>query len=387
MKKRLICFAFIAATATFASFFGGAFSYALFFASISVPVTCFIYLIFVFVSLTIYQEIDSKIVVKGEKIGYKYILSNESTVYFTSIKTQFISDYSKVEFPDNTREFSLAPGQRKETKTSLVCLYRGEYKVGVKAVTISDYLGLFSLTRKYPSTLNLRVYPRVVKLNSLAALNFGDDVKSLPFTLKPGQEQDADLRSFALGDSVKSINWKISARRGELFARRRVEPPKEKIAVFIDTSPIAGDKKIPLEDRILETALAISNYYCERKIEVEIIYSTAVFNRVRIDNRASFNVFYDACLTLPFSRLDAHEFLENLTLENITMLVVITTDASGFLSALSGISRLTRTCVILTKNCEGRKLSEARQSLGKTALIHLPEDAEISSILENGAGS
>ena len=382
-KNRFISLSFIIAAAVFASFFGGAFSYALFYASIAVPAACFSYVLFVYARLKVYQVIDSKTVVKGEKIGYKYILSNESRVYFTNIKAEFISDYSKVDLTDfQDEQRALAPGEKSENSTGLVCLYRGEYKVGVKSVTIGDYLGLFSLTRDYPSAMNVRVYPRVVKLQSLAALNFDGDVKSLPFTVRPGQEQDADLRSFEFGDSVRAVNWKVTAKRGELYTRRRIEPPKEKIVIFVDTAVIRDEKKkIPLEDRILESSLAIADFYRGRKIETEIVYPTAVLNRISINDDTDFQSFYDICLSLKFMRADTNEFLENLPLYGATALVLVTADAGRFIKALSAVSSRIKSCAVLTGNLEQRELSEIRQALGKTTLVHIPEDGDIEKLL------
>lgn len=377
-KNRLISLGFIIAAVVFASFFGGKFSYALLYASFAVPVTCLIYLLFVFTRLKVYQAIDSKIVVKGEKIGFKYILSNESSVYFTHIKPEFLSDYSKVDVKYCGDEISLAPGQKTENLTELTCLYRGEYMVGLKSIVITDYLRLFKIRRGYPSTLNIRVYPRIVKLNSLNALSFGDDIKSPPYTLKAGGEQDADLRAFAFGDNVKAVNWKVSAKHGELFTRRRTEPPKEKIALFIDTSPITHGDKIPAEDRILEVALAVSDFYLGKNIENEIIYPTGTLNRIYVNKREDFMRFYDACLTLPFKNDEAHNYLENITTDAST-LVLITAKPERFAKALSSFSM--QTCVILTADMESESLAETHRSLGKASLLHIPEDRSINDAL------
>ncbi|MDR2559682.1 MAG: DUF58 domain-containing protein [Oscillospiraceae bacterium] len=383
-RNRLICLAFIAAAAVFASFFGGAFSYALFYASLAVPLTCFVYLLFVFIRLKIYQAIDSKIVVKGAQIGYKYILSNETTIHFTNIEIEFLDDYSRVEMPETQGGISLAPFCRIEEETNLICLYRGEYEVGISAVIVRDYLGLFALRREYPASMNLRVYPRIVKLNSLGALCFGDDVKSLPFSLKQGQEQDTDLRAFTLGDSVKAVNWKVSAKHGELYTRRRTEPPKEKIVIIIDTSPVEGEKKIPAEDKILEAALAIADFELMRGIETEIIFYADVLSRFLINSREDFSRFYDACLSLSFSGYNTAKYSADAAVENAAVLVLITADCREFIPALSRVSAFMNTCVILIGNRENTELSALRESLGKTALVHIPDDTEAGGVLERG---
>ena len=380
-RNRLISLAFIIAAAVFASFFGGSFSYALFYAAIAVPLTCLIYIICVYLQLKIYQAIDSKIVVKGDKVGYRYILANESLFHFAVLRTEFLTDYSQVDTPHTDESLSLAPSCRAERETQLTCLYRGEYVVGVKSVMISDYLGLFRLRRRYPSVMNLRVYPRVVNLASLAALRFGDDVKSLPYT-QGGQEADNQPHNFMFGDNVRSVNWKVSARSGmqELYVRRRTEPPKERIAIYLDTTFIDSDERIKTEDKILETALAIAAFYADRSIETEIIYFSDKLNRINIHNREDFTGFYNSCLHLHFT--GEEPVLENITGINATVLIVISSQVRRFAEPLNRFSELMSTCLILTGNREHDELSVIRESLGKTKLIHIPEDAGVGTVLD-----
>jgi hypothetical protein len=383
-KNKLISLGFITVTAVFASFFGGSFSYALFYASLAVPFTCYIYLLFVFIRLKIYQSIDSKVVVKGDKIGYKYTLSNETIIHFANVKTEFISDYSRVDSEGLMREISLAPNQKSENITELTCLYRGEYRVGVKSVVMRDYLGIFKIRRQYPSTMNIRVYPRVVKLTSLAALNFGGDVKSLPFTYRQGQEIDTQTRPFTFGDSIQSINWKISAKSGlnELHVRNRVESPKEKIVLYIDTSPIKGSKKIQNEDKILEITLAIADFYLNKKIETEIIYYSDELNRVSINSRENFAQFYDSCLNLTFmSDMSdiSKNYFDRITADS-SIMILITADIK-FINTAHIYNY-----IIITGNHKSSELSAIRENLGKTVLIHIPEDSDINKILDMNYG-
>ena len=375
----------IIASAIFVDFFGGSFSYALFYACLCVPLTSFAYVLYVYTQLKVYQTIEAKITTKGNQIKYYYVLANEAFMFFKSIDLVFMSDYSKVDAKKPKGKISLIPGEKLECESSLTCLYRGEYEVGIESVLIQDCFGLFSMKIKRPSTINARVYPRIIKLSSLAALQFNEDAKVSPFSLSAKHEiPDTELKGYANGDSPKTINWKVSAKYGELFVRRYTELPKERILLFLDTSPVSMDHMI-LEDALLETTIAIANYYQQEKIESEIVYYTDKAHHFHIKNNEDFHYFYEESAFLQFnSTFDIGEYIqENLPRFNaFSMLIIITTDINQKTRQAISYAQNIHTCAILIGDIEDEELQNIRIQLGKMKCINIPKNKNISTILE-----
>lgn len=391
-KNRLIALVLIIASGVFAGFFGGSFSYAVFYAAVCVPAASLGYMLYVFFRLKIYQRLEVKTMVKGEKTSYKYILSNEDFIFYKSVRVEFMSDYSKVDADEAAAEISLTPGEKVERETSVTCLYRGEYHVGINSVIIKDCLNLFEIRMNKPSVITAVVHPRILRLSSLAALKFHEDVKISPFSLSFKNEMpDNDLKNYSEGDNPKSINWKASARHNELFVRRYTEIPKERVALILDMSPIPdgiGDKII-LEDAILETAIAIADYYMREKIESAVFYYSDSERSFSIKDGNDFSLFYRECATIRFNAgLSVGEYMcETLSrFSGFNMIIVISARVDPkTLEALKMIS-CPRSCAALAGDRGSEELEKTRILLGKTKLIVLPENQDINKILEKGIG-
>lgn len=134
------------------SFYGGTVSYGLFFALTLLPLLSFFYIVCVWFRYKVYQEIGSRNIVSGQSVPYYFVLQNEDKFAFAAIGISFFSDFSYIEeLPDKT-EYELLPGEKYKYETSFVCRYRGEYEVGIREVTISDFLRLFCIRREVKET-------------------------------------------------------------------------------------------------------------------------------------------------------------------------------------------------------------------------------------------
>ncbi|MCL2864835.1 MAG: DUF58 domain-containing protein [Lachnospiraceae bacterium] len=387
-KNRILMLLVIIMAFLFAGFFGGAMSYTLLYMVLILPFISFLYLIYVYLRFRLYQEIDATIMVKGEEVKYRYVLSNEDFIFYKSLKIIFLPGYSQVVMDDFQEEVALLPGEKHERQGRLICLYRGEYKVGIDVIVIQDLLNLFALKVKRPSTISARVYPRIIKLNSLAALNFNEDAKNTPLFMGSKKERpDVDMRSYLPGDDLKIVNWKITAKYQELYVRPYTETPQERILIYFDVSRIAylSEASIMMEDFLLETTLAILYYYARTQVATEVIYYTDSLQHVQIKSLEDFNFFYDTVALLKFNskvHLGALMAESLRDFSNFRTVLAITADFDASLvSVTAGVTHV-NTCIILLGKKEVDALLKIRVRLGKTKLIHLPIHDSIANVLE-----
>jgi len=119
---------------------------------------------------------------------------------------------------------------------------RGPYALGPLQVRAADPLHLHVEERHVGQDSLLQVRPR------------GESVRKVPFrtripttTLGPhlvnragdGSEFHA-LRTYQVGDSYRSVNWKASARSKELMVNQRVHESMAHLALFLDARAISG---------------------------------------------------------------------------------------------------------------------------------------------------
>lgn len=154
-----------------------------------------------------------------------------------------------------------APGVESRLTLSCHAAHVGVYSPGVKAVTVSDLLGLCSR----------RVVPH----------RAGGDMVVLPVPFEVGEQiyaagdagsesmarasedvtSPADVRAYQQGDPLRKVHWKLSARKQELMVRRYEAPVMPDALVLLDCAAPprqAGEEALAdLKDTLLETAASI----------------------------------------------------------------------------------------------------------------------------------
>lgn len=275
------------------SFYGGAVSYGIFFGITLIPVISFLYILCVLFRYKIYQEIGSRNIVCGQSVPYYFVLQNEDWFAFSGIKIFFFSDFSYIEKLPEKITYELLPREKYRYETSFVCKYRGEYEIGIKAVEIYDFLGIFSLKCAVRETKKIIAAPRLVRLDELK--HIGDiSTKMTREAQRMMSEPDVITREYIPGDALKQIHWKVTAREQKLMSRKVTGQERQGAALFFDTRRTSRKEQIylPIENRILETVLALTYFLSGRNIPVSTFYYQGEFTQSKVYDMGSVEAFY-----------------------------------------------------------------------------------------------
>ncbi|MDF2905065.1 MAG: hypothetical protein K0R34_386 [Herbinix sp.] len=389
--NRLIFAVAIIGSSIFATYFGGNISYALFYLSIFIPIVAFLYTLYVYFRFKIYQKMDSYLVVKGDWTVYSFVIANEDYVTFRNVKVNFLSDKSTIESAHQIAEYSLLPSESERLETRIKCNYRGEYYVGVDSIEATDFLYLFNITYPIASKLKVIVLPRVVPLEQLGIAPGQTDVKNpLRSSNMPEEELDTEMRKYSPGDSRKRIHWKASARMRELITRKYQHNPKTEIVLFMDLMKIKEEelKVVIAEDKIIESVLAISNFYAMRETASQIIYEMDGKKLIEIHTKEDFNAFYKACVHIRFcSQIPVSELLaERLLRGEEGMFCVIATHSLTkdlYLSALQAISNGNHVGILLISDDVTEQTKDIKEGMKASgiAVYQIMSEEEIADIL------
>ncbi|MEO3777459.1 DUF58 domain-containing protein [Micromonospora sp. B11E3] len=115
---------------------------------------------------------------------------------------------------------------------------RGVVRVGPLRVTRRDPLGLVALARAYPGTVPVWVHPRVHPLTAVptgAGRSLDGRVDGVPH----GSITFDSLREYVVGDELRRVHWRTSARVGELMVRENVDTSLPRIVVLLDNRAAA----------------------------------------------------------------------------------------------------------------------------------------------------
>lgn len=313
----------------FVSFYGGYVSYGLFFFSLCIPVLSFAYLAYVYLQFRIYQFIEHKTMVKGEPVAYQFLLANEDYITYTNVNVSFRSDYSIVEHVSVDQSYCLLPGEKMEQSTTICCQYRGEYLIGIDKVTVTDYLNLFRLVYNSPSVIQAKVLPRILRLNSLRLYKETEGKRLEQNLILRQTVPDIEIRNYVPGDEVRRIHWKASAKLKTLVTRKYTNEPKTEIVLYMDLEKKQTEEKsrVILEDKIIETALAISDFFYRNNTAVKAIYDVGGIKVRNILGKQEFDQFYELCTEVYFRAshsIDALLLESSVLLKNTSFSIVVT---------------------------------------------------------------
>lgn len=176
----------------------------------------------------------------------------------------------KLKDGNNHARMVLPNGSEKSINYSVTFPLRGRYILGPTVVRSFDPYLLFYESRAYKTPLEITVYPREEKINTI---EFRALMEIKPYGIsvmrKPGSGKEFHrIRQYQPSDPLKNINWKVYARRGELMVNEYEKEDVTNTYIFLDAraeSGIGTAKHNPLEHMlrgvlgVSEAALAVGN--------------------------------------------------------------------------------------------------------------------------------
>jgi hypothetical protein len=135
-------------------------------------------------------------------------------------------------------ENELFQAEIQNTEEVVTALRRGEWNSIVREIIIADAFGICSIRFTHEVDCELRVIPNVKKLQQptmMQGLQAGSEL-SHPKGNRQGDR--IDIRTYAPGDPVRYILWKVYARTGELVVRNpeKSYQPAKKMLVYLIVS-------------------------------------------------------------------------------------------------------------------------------------------------------
>lgn len=155
---------------------------------------------------------------------------------------------------------------------TLRCHRWGNYDLGDVRLRARDRLGLLVWEEAVDRRQRLRVYPTPEALRRI--------VRPVTTQLFTGNEvarqkgdglEFADLREFVPGDRLRSINWRASARRGDLVVNERHPERNADVILFLDTFADARRGSRSTLDLAVRATATLATRYLERRDRVGLV--------------------------------------------------------------------------------------------------------------------
>lgn len=131
---------------------------------------------------------------------------------------------------------SLPPGGSARYRYELPTGRRGRIEVGPLSVERSDLLGLARARGEIGQVAQLWVYPRrhPVRLSPAGRSRHHHEGEAPPIPVRGSMDLRA-LREYVVGDELRHLHWKATARTGQLMVREYVDPAQPWCVIVLDT--------------------------------------------------------------------------------------------------------------------------------------------------------
>ncbi|MFL6155724.1 MAG: DUF58 domain-containing protein [Marmoricola sp.] len=151
---------------------------------------------------------------------------------------------------------------------------RGIYEIGPLRIRVADPFGLLALNRAFSRTTPLVVIPAAEPLPAIAlrgAWTGSGDNRPRPFAA--GSAADVTVREYRLGDDLRRVHWRSTARTGELMVRREEQPWQSRCTLFIDNRAAAhrGSGPDSSLERAVTAAASIAVYLARIGFQVRLV--------------------------------------------------------------------------------------------------------------------
>lgn len=152
--------------------------------------------------------------------------------------------------------------------------------VGVVAVA-SDRFGLFA-TQASGRSGPVRVLPREEHLRRVIAPRALRSRLGGHLSRQRGDGVEfADMRPFVPGDLARTVNWRVSARRGELWVDERHPDRSGEVVLFLDSFTSAGVDRDDTLSRSVELARSLASRHLSANDRVGLVDLGGVFRWLR----------------------------------------------------------------------------------------------------------
>ena len=282
------------ALATLTVLVGGHYLYLSFFMLIFMFMFSFIYI------LIAKNFIETEIVFKRD-----YYCTGDESQCITKINFDFAFPVPFLKIYSEAMKYSIGElkgevtnmtaDENKWIKSKILFNKRGLYNIGKYQIEISDIFKIFTYVKKEDRNINIKVYPRIYKIDSIA--NGGKDIFLEKYDKHSTNEEQSiirDVRKYRMGDSLKKVHWKISAKLGDLYVKNTETISGEQYVVLVDMNKnnYAYEESL-IEERVVEFAASVVNYLSAREINADVYLNKKNIEVKQVTDRQSFNEFME----------------------------------------------------------------------------------------------
>jgi uncharacterized protein (DUF58 family) len=222
-------------------------------------------------SLEVGAEVERDRVLEGDEVEARVVLESASPVDRLDVYLRLPPGVEAVG-GTNPVSLRLRAGERRELEVRLLARRWGGHVLGPAYARAQDPFGFLRWETTAPTRPELRVYPREEVLRRVLHAHETQVFAGNEVARRKGEGIEfADLRPWAPGDAVKRVNWRASARRGELYVNESHPERNTDVILFVDSFAEARQEDAGTLDLAVRATATLADAYVRRRDRVGLI--------------------------------------------------------------------------------------------------------------------
>jgi uncharacterized protein (DUF58 family) len=304
----------------------------------------------------------------------------------------YVVDELPVQFQERgwLRHVRVEAGTTKETEYFLKPLERGEYHFGVINVFVHSHLNLVQRRYRIAVEQAIKVYPSFIQMRRYELLGIGSRTEQMGVKRmrRLGHSMEFEqIKEYVSGDDYRTINWKATARRGDLMVNNYTDERSQQIYCLVNKGRVM---KMPFEgltllDYSVNAALVLLNTALQKHDKAGLItFAESLDTFIPADKKpGQLNQILESLYRQETAFLEPDfEKLFSAVRNRITQrsLLVLFTNFETLeslereLPSLKRLAHYHLLVVVLFENTELKQLTEAK--------VHTTEDIYMKTIAE-----
>lgn len=235
----------------------------------------FVYLQFLCRAVAFTEKATLRNCNRGESVDIGIEVANRSWLLASRIDAElFISNLTGGVDTSFSQRISLLPKESRDLEIAARFDHIGRYKAGLRSLVVYDLFGIFKRELFVDTVKEIEVAPRLADIKRLDVTQQAvtESTASTQTVINDGFDY-IGMRDYALGDPMKSIHWKASARYEDLMTRLYEHQINPVVCVVIDPTTRWADEErmMCMYDAVVEAALSIASYAQDSGIECVVV--------------------------------------------------------------------------------------------------------------------
>ena len=150
---------------------------------------------------------------------------------------------------------------------------RGIYDFGDISLEISDLFCIFKAEKHIHNKLEIKVYPKIYDLNNIR-LGGRDSYESI-INSKSGIDDFTlikDIRKYNIGDNLKKVHWKLSAKHGEMYVKNfdAISGKECNLLINMHVDNLRNDLSETIEEDMVDFSVSLAKYMMNNRIKTRL---------------------------------------------------------------------------------------------------------------------